>query len=74
MHIGFVGLGIMGKSMALNLMKRGFEVSVWNRTPEKAAPLREAGARVADSLHALATEMDAIITIVTDTPDVEEVL
>ena len=74
MHIGFVGLGIMGKSMALNLMKRGFEVSVWNRTPEKAAPLREAGAMVADSLHALATEMDVIITIVTDTPDVEEVL
>ena len=51
MHIGFVGLGIMGKSMALNLMKRGFEVSVWNRTPEKAAPLREAGAEVADSFY-----------------------
>ena len=51
MRLGFVGLGIMGKSMALNLMRRGFEVSVWNRTPEKAAPLREAGAEVADSFY-----------------------
>lgn len=74
MRIGFVGLGIMGKSMSLNLVKAGFRVMVWNRTPEKTAPLREAGANVAQSLKSLAESNDVVITIVNDTPDVEEVI
>lgn len=74
MKIGFAGLGIMGKSMSLNLLKAGFPVTVWNRTKEKTKPLQEAGAQVADSLSELAKMTDVIIVMVNDTPDVEEVL
>ncbi|MCG8607630.1 NAD(P)-dependent oxidoreductase, partial [bacterium] len=74
MRIGFVGLGIMGKSMALNLVKAGFEVTVWNRTPDKKVSLVEAGAHAADTLTALGNEQEVVITIVNDTPDAEEVL
>ncbi|MEY9876331.1 3-hydroxyisobutyrate dehydrogenase [Streptacidiphilus sp. MAP12-33] len=45
--VGFVGLGVMGGPMALNLARAGTELVVWNRTPERAEPLRAAGARVA---------------------------
>jgi 3-hydroxyisobutyrate dehydrogenase len=45
--VGFVGLGVMGQPMALNLVRAGTELIVWNRSPERAAPLREAGAVVA---------------------------
>lgn len=72
--IGFIGLGIMGKSMALNLLKAGFEVTVWNRTQEKIKPLKEAGAVVAESPESLANTTELIITIVNDTPDVEEII
>ncbi len=41
---GFIGLGIMGKAMAANLVQAGFEVRVWNRSPQKCAPLVELGA------------------------------
>jgi 3-hydroxyisobutyrate dehydrogenase-like beta-hydroxyacid dehydrogenase len=44
MRIGFIGLGIMGKPMATNLLKAGFKLTVYNRTPEKCVPLVEAGA------------------------------
>jgi 2-hydroxy-3-oxopropionate reductase len=44
---GFIGLGIMGSAMAANLVRAGFEVVVWNRSPEKAAPLAALGAKVA---------------------------
>ena len=74
MKIGFVGLGIMGKSMSLNLLKAGFQLTVWNRTSEKTVPLKKAGASVADSLKSLAEQVDLIVTIVNDTPDVEEVI
>lgn len=74
MKIGFVGLGIMGKSMSLNLLKAGFEVTVWNRTPGKARLLKEAGAAVAKSLRSLAVNNEIIITMVNDTPDVKEVI
>ncbi len=74
MKIGFVGLGIMGKSMSLNLLKAGFELMVWNRTASKTIPLKQAGAAVADSRKELAQYGEVIITMVNDTPDVEEVL
>ena len=45
--VGFLGLGIMGKAMAVNLVNAGFEVTVWNRTPERCEPLRALGAKVA---------------------------
>ncbi|MFQ5706827.1 MAG: NAD(P)-dependent oxidoreductase [bacterium] len=74
MKIGFVGLGIMGKSMSLNLLQAGFDLTVWNRTQAKTEPLRDAGARVAASLPQVAERSEVIVTMVTDTPDVEEVV
>ncbi|RMF64115.1 MAG: NAD(P)-dependent oxidoreductase [Calditrichaeota bacterium] len=72
--VGFAGLGIMGRPMALNLLRGRCRLTVWNRTAAKTAPLADAGARVAESLQALASSCDAIIIMVNDTPDVEEVI
>jgi 3-hydroxyisobutyrate dehydrogenase len=74
MRVGFVGLGTMGGAMAANAARAGFEVSAWNRTPGRAAELADVGVTVADSAAAVADASDAIITIVSDTPDVEAVL
>lgn len=74
MRIGFIGLGIMGRPMALNLINAGYSLTVYNRTRSKCQPLAEAGARVADSPREVAAACDVIITIVADTPDVEAVL
>ncbi|WP_206002759.1 NAD(P)-dependent oxidoreductase [Paraburkholderia polaris] len=49
MKVGFIGLGVMGQPMALNLARAGTALVVWNRTPERCAALRDAGAQVADS-------------------------
>ena len=65
MKIGFVGLGIMGKPMAKNLLKAGYPVMVYNRTPEKADPLVQQGAGLASSPKALAKAADVIIAMVT---------
>jgi 2-hydroxy-3-oxopropionate reductase len=73
-RIGFIGLGIMGRPMALNLRKAGYELTVYNRTPGKTEELEAAGAEVAASPRAAAAEAEVIIAIVTDTPDVEAVL
>lgn len=72
--IGFIGLGIMGGGMAANLLKAGFDLTVWNRSPERITPLAEAGAAVADSPAGVAGSSAIIITCVSDTPDVEEVI
>jgi len=72
--IGFIGLGIMGSGMAANLLKAGFNLTVWNRTPARITPLAEAGAAVADDPAAVAESSTIIITCVSDTPDVEEVI
>jgi 3-hydroxyisobutyrate dehydrogenase-like beta-hydroxyacid dehydrogenase len=72
--IGFIGLGIMGQPMALNLVRAGFPVTVFNRTPDKAAPLREAGARVASTPAEAAAQAEFVISIVSDTPAMEDVV
>lgn len=72
--IGFIGLGIMGQGMTSNLLKAGFEVHIWNRTPGKMDPLIAQGAIGATSPADVAAHADIIITCVSDTPDVEEVL
>ena len=73
-RIGFIGLGIMGGAMSVNLLKAGFPLAVWNRTPEKVKPLLEAGAKPAKSPKEVAEKSDIIIDMVTDSKDVEEVL
>lgn len=72
--IGFIGLGIMGMPMARNLLRAGFTVSVYNRTAEKADRLVPEGARKTGSLQELADGSSIIITIVSDTPDVADLL
>lgn len=74
-QVGFIGLGIMGSAMAANLLKAGFRLTVWNRTPAKTRPLVERGAAVAGSPADLAASgVEVICLCVSDTPDVEEVL
>ncbi len=73
-RIGFIGLGIMGRGMADNLMRAGFDITVWNRTAERMTPFVERGATAAASPKAVAEASDIIITCVSDTPDVEAVL
>jgi 2-hydroxy-3-oxopropionate reductase len=73
-RIGFIGLGIMGKGMARNILKAGFELTVWNRTASKAEELSAEGAKVAATPKELAAASDIIISCVSDTPDVQQVL
>jgi 3-hydroxyisobutyrate dehydrogenase len=72
--IGFIGLGIMGKPMSLNLLKAGFDVTVYNRTESKTADAVSQGAKKAESPAEAAADSTVIITIVSDTPDVESVI
>jgi len=72
--VGFVGLGIMGRGMAHNLLKAGFSVRVWNRTASRMDALVEAGAEAGSSPADVAAHCDIIVTCVSDTPDVEAVI
>jgi 3-hydroxyisobutyrate dehydrogenase len=73
-QIGFIGLGIMGQGMSHNLLKAGFDLTVWNRTADRMEPLTAAGASAAHSPADLAKSCDIIIVCVSDTPDVEAVI
>ncbi|MFQ6053316.1 MAG: NAD(P)-dependent oxidoreductase, partial [Candidatus Bathyarchaeia archaeon] len=73
-RVGFIGLGLMGSGMSMNLLRAGFPLTVWNRTRSKMEPLLEAGAEGAESPREVAERSDVIIDIVTDSPDVEEVV
>jgi 3-hydroxyisobutyrate dehydrogenase len=73
-RIGFVGLGTMGASMAANLLKAGAQLTVWNRTPGRAADLVALGAIVASSPADVARNSAIVVVCVSDTPDVEAVL
>jgi 3-hydroxyisobutyrate dehydrogenase len=71
--IGFVGIGVMGASMARHLMDAGYPVTVYNRTRTKAQPLLDVGATWAASVAELAAGVDVVITMVGFPADVEEV-
>ena len=73
-RVGFIGLGIMGMPMARNLIRAGFEVAVYDRTTSKAEQMAAEGAKKVDSPRELAEESSAVITMVSDTPDVESVI
>ena len=70
--VGFIGLGIMGKPMAENLIEAGYDLVAYNRTREKAEELD--GATVAETPKEVAEQSDIIITMLPDSPQVEEVL
>lgn len=71
--IGFIGTGVMGKSMAANLLKAGYRVLVYNRTKSKADELITKGAAWKDTVAEVAEQSDVVITIVGYPSDVEEV-
>jgi 3-hydroxyisobutyrate dehydrogenase-like beta-hydroxyacid dehydrogenase len=72
--IGFIGLGLMGKPMARNLLKAGFPLVVWNRTAAKAEDLVREGAKLAANPREAAAQADVLVTIVSDPAALEEVL
>ena len=73
-RIGFIGLGIMGKPMCANLLNAGYSLTVWNRSRPSIDTVVGYGARAAGSPSEVAEQSDVIITIVTDSPDVERVV
>ncbi len=73
-RVGFVGLGIMGKPMARNLMRAGYHLTVHNRSPRKAEELGDEGATVADSPQEVAAQSDIVITMLPGPPEVREVV
>lgn len=72
--IGFIGLGLMGKPMAKNLLRAGFPLTVWNRTKSKADDLVRGGAKLAADPREVAAHSDILITIVSDPAALEGVL
>ncbi len=72
-HVGFLGLGLMGSRMALNLKKKGFEVSVWNRTRATAEALASQGLTVVDTPRQLAAQVDVFCTCVADVAALRQV-
>lgn len=70
-RLGYIGLGIMGRGMAANLIDAGHSLTVWNRTPTKAEGL---AATVAETPRDLGPQADIVFVCVSDTPDVEEVV
>lgn len=74
MKVGFVGLGIMGRPMSSNVMKAGHAMAVWSRRQESMKPVVEAGAKACASPMKVAENAEIVFTMVSDTPDVEEVI
>jgi len=72
--VGFIGLGLMGKPMARNLLEAGFPLTVWNRTKSRGEDLVREGARWGESPRGVAAASDVVITIVSDPPALESVL
>ena len=73
-NIGFVGTGLMGLPMAKNILKSGLKLSVFNRTINKAEPLKEFGAEISKTLSEVVKDKDCIITMLTDDSAVDEVM
>ncbi len=73
-RVGFIGVGVMGKPMCLNLIKAGFPLTVYARRPESARTVVEAGATLVASSRAVAEAVDVVITMLPDSPQVEEVV
>jgi 2-hydroxy-3-oxopropionate reductase len=73
-RVGFIGLGIMGKPMAANLLAAGYSLTVHSRSPGSVDELAELGALSAASAHDVAAVSDVVITMLPDSPDVEAVV
>ena len=73
-RIGLIGLGLMGRPMGMNLLNAGHQLTVWNRTPERAKELVAGGAALAKTPHEVAEASEFLLTIVSDPPALESVL
>ena len=73
-RLGFIGLGTMGSAMAGHLLRAGYPLTVWNRTPGRDAALVDAGAAEATDPAAVGGVSEVVVISVSDTPDVESVL
>ncbi|MCX6782755.1 MAG: NAD(P)-dependent oxidoreductase [Candidatus Levybacteria bacterium] len=74
MRVGFIGMGLMGIPMSKNILEKGFELTVYNRTKEKTKELFDLGAKVVDSPMDLTRVVDVVITMVTAGRDLELIL
>lgn len=74
MTVGFIGLGVMGQPMALNLARAGTDLVVWNRSPLRAEPLRAAGARVAGSANEVFDAADIVILMLANENAIDDVI
>ena len=74
MRVGFIGLGIMGRPMAEHILRAGHQLTVFNRTAAKTKQLEALGASVEESPAGVAARAEVVITMVTDTSDVEQVI
>jgi 3-hydroxyisobutyrate dehydrogenase len=74
MDIGFIGLGVMGQPMALNLARAGTQLIVWNRSGERCEPLRAAGASVAESPDDIFRQARVVILMLADGDAIDAVL
>ena len=74
MRLGFIGLGVMGRPMALNLLRAGHQLAVWARRPESCQPLLDAGAVACATPAAVGRRSDVVFTMLTTGADVERVV
>jgi 2-hydroxy-3-oxopropionate reductase len=72
--LGYIGLGIMGRPAAVNLLQAGYEVYIWARRPASVEPVAEAGGRACAGPRAVAEQAEVIFVNVSDTADVEQVV
>ncbi len=73
MNVGFIGLGLMGRPMALHLEKAGHTLHLWARRPESLAPFKDVNAKTHATPAEVAKHADVVVTMVADAPDVEAV-
>ena len=72
--LGFIGIGLMGRPMVLRLLGAGYNVNVWNRSPDKLVQVADAGAKVCASIAELVKASQVILLCLTDTVAVESVI
>ena len=72
--IGFIGIGLMGLPMAKNILKAGYNLKAFNRSQNKAEPLKEFGAEIVSSIDDVVKDSDVVITMLTDDGAINDVM
>ncbi|WP_435114432.1 NAD(P)-dependent oxidoreductase [Candidatus Pelagibacter bacterium nBUS_36] len=72
--IGFIGIGLMGLPMAKNILKAGYNLKAFNRSQNKAEPLKEFGAEISPTINDVVNESDVLITMLTDDTAIDDVM